>query len=67
MEAARGLVGGSVPEDRETPHRGDLRPGQLGRVLEGPVDRGLHERARDAARPELLAQALAPQGSTPRP
>lgn len=67
MEPARGLVGSAAPKDRQTPHRGDLRPGQLGRVLEGAVERGLHEGARDAARPELLAQALAPKRSTPRP
>lgn len=67
MEPARGLVGSAAPEDRQTPHRGDLRPGQLGRVLEGTVERGLHEWACDAARPELLAQALAPERSTPRP
>ena len=66
MEPARGLVGGAAPKDREAPHRGDLRPGQLARVLEGTVERGLHERPRDAARPELLAQALASERPPPR-
>lgn len=67
MEPPRGLVGGATPEDRQAPHRRDLRPGQLTRVLEGTIDRGLHERARDAARPELPAQALAPERSPPGP
>jgi hypothetical protein len=59
MKPAGGLLGRAAPEDHQTSRGGALGPGQLARVLEGPGDRGLHERGRHAARPELLTQALA--------
>ena len=59
MESARRLVGRAPVEDREAACRRELSPAELARILEGPGDRGLHERGRHAARPELLTQALA--------
>jgi len=59
MKPAGGLLGRAAPEDHQTSRGGELGPGQLARILEGPGDRGLHERGRHAARPELLTQALA--------
>jgi len=59
MEPAGGLFGRPAPEDRQASRGGPLGLGQLARVVEGPGDRGLHERGRHAARPELLTQALA--------
>jgi hypothetical protein len=67
MEPTDGLLGGTTPEDRQAPAGGGQRPGQLVRLLEGAVDRGLHERTRYAPPHQFPAQALAAERTIARP